>query len=79
MRPIIFFVIDYKIWTDPLITARRSDLVLLNKQTNKQTIENLRSCRFCCSDGPQSERKRKRKDRKIPGFCPRPKKEAVDH
>ena len=39
---------DFNIQTDPLIPARRPDLIIIN---NKK--ENLRNCRLCCPGGPQ--------------------------
>ena len=50
--------------------ARRPDLVLIN--TTKKFSG------FCCSRRAQSERKRKRKERKLPGYCQRAGK-AVEH
>ena len=41
---------DFNIQTDQLITARRPDLITINKKK-----ENLQNCRLCCPGGPQDK------------------------
>ena len=41
---------DFNIQTDPLIPARRPDLIIINKKK-----ENLQNCRLCCPSGPQNK------------------------
>ena len=42
---------DFNIQTDHLITARRSDLIIINKKEK----ENLQNCRLCCYGEPQNK------------------------
>ena len=51
---------DFDIQTDHLISARRTNLEIVNKKKKK---ENLLNCGLCRSSGPQSKIKRKRKER----------------
>ena len=44
---------DFDIQTDLLISARRPDLIIINKKK-----ENLQNCRICCPGGPQNKTKR---------------------
>ncbi len=50
---------DFDIQTDDLISARRPDLIIINKKTkqNKKT-ENFQNCRLCCPGGSQNKTKR---------------------
>ena len=41
---------DFNIQTDQLITARRPDLIIINKKK-----ENLPNCLLCCPGGPQNK------------------------
>ena len=41
---------DFNIQTDHLISARRPDLIIINKKKKK---ENLQNCRLCCPSWPQ--------------------------
>ena len=50
---------DFDIQTDHLISARKPDLILINK--NKK--ENLLNCRLCCPGWPQNKTKRMWKER----------------
>ena len=43
---------DFNIQTDHLISARRPDLIIINKKKKK---ENLQNCRLCCPDGLQNK------------------------
>ena len=45
---IIIIIWDFNIQTDHLISARRPDLIIINK-----IKENLQNCRLCCPGGPQ--------------------------
>ena len=47
---------DFEIQTDHLISARRPDLVMINKKR-----KNSPSCGFCCPSRPLSEKPRNRK------------------
>ena len=49
---------DFDIQTDHLISARRPDLIIINK--NK---ENLQNCWLCCPGGPQNKTERMWKER----------------
>ena len=40
------FLWDFDIQTDHLMSARRPDLIIINK---KKKNENLQNCRLCCS------------------------------
>ena len=62
---------------DHLIPAGTLDRVLINKKKKKKR-KNLLSSGFCHSWRPQSENKRKQKDRQILEPCQRIKK-AVKH
>ena len=64
-----FGILRYK-W----ILAKRLHLVI-NK---KKKVGNLLSCVFCCSCGPQSENKRKWKEKQILGPCQRTEKTMED-
>ena len=68
MRCMTFFF-DFANQTDPLIFAKRPDLMLINEKK-----ENVSSSEICHSSGLQSKNKRKRKDRQILGPCQRTKK-----
>ena len=50
---------DFDIQTDHLISARRPDLIIINKKTK----ENLQNCRLCCPSWPQNKTKRMWKER----------------
>ena len=43
---------DFNIQTDHLISARRPDLIIINKK------ENMQNCRLCCPGGPQNKSER---------------------
>ena len=43
------FLWDFNIQTDHLISARRSDLIIINKK------ENLQNCELCCPGSPQEK------------------------
>ena len=43
---------DFDIHTDQLISARRQDLIIINKKK-----ENLHNCRLCCPGWPQNKTK----------------------
>ena len=64
----------------PLVTAKRPDLVLINKKKKKKKKkrEKLPSSGFCQSGAVQSENKIKRKDSQILGPSPRTKKAVED-
>ena len=47
---------DFDIQTDHLISARRPDLIVINKK------ENLQNCRLCCPGWPQNKTERKWKE-----------------
>ena len=49
---------DFDIQTDHLISARRPDLIIINKK-----IENLQNCRLCCPGWPQNKTERMWKER----------------
>ena len=50
---------DFDIQTDHLISARRPDLIIINKKKKKKkNRENLQNCRLCCPGGPQNKTKR---------------------
>ena len=49
--------------TDHLISARRADLVVVNKTTTTKKKQNLPNSGLCRLDEPQSENKSKRKER----------------
>ena len=51
---------DFDIQIDLLISARKPDLILINKKKKK---ENLQSCRFCCPGRPQNKTERIWKER----------------
>ena len=53
----------FDIQTDHLFTARRPDLVIVSKKEKKKKRENLPNGGLCRPGGPQSENKRKRKER----------------
>ena len=40
---------DFDIQTDPLILAKKTDLMIINKK------ENLQNCGFCCLGWPQNK------------------------
>ena len=52
---------NFEIQTDYLITTRRTDQVIVNNNNKKR--QNLRNSRLCYPSGPQSENKRKLKER----------------
>ena len=47
---------DSDIQTDHLISARRPDLIIINKKKKKK--ENLQNCRFCCPGRTQNKTER---------------------
>ena len=49
---------DFNIQTDHLISARRPDLIIINKKKG-----NLQNCRFCCPGRPQNKTERMWKER----------------
>ena len=57
------FLWDSEAQTDHLISARRLDLISINKK-NELGVKWI-----CCSGGLQRENKRKWKDRQIPRLC----------
>ena len=60
---------DFKIQTGHLISTKRPDLVIIDtKQRTCRIVSGL-----CCPGGPQSENKRKQKERQILGPCQRTK------
>ena len=66
---------DLEIQIDQLLSARRPDQVIINKtKKRKFTVKGF----FCHYGGPQSEKKRKQKDRQRLGPSQRTKK-AVGH
>ena len=54
---------DFDIQTDHLISARRPDLIIINK---KKIKENLQNCRFCCPSWTHNKTERMRKKRLVP-------------
>ena len=50
---------DFDIQTDHLISARRPDLIIINKKKK----ENLQNCRLCCPGRPQNKTERMWKER----------------
>ena len=60
---------DFEIQTDHLISTRRPDLVLINKER-----ENLPSSGFCHSSGPQIENKKSKKMNKYLDYARKQKK-----
>ena len=46
---------DFVIRTDHLISARRPDLIIINK---KKEEENLQNCRLCCPSRSQNKTER---------------------
>ena len=62
----------FKIQTDHLISTRRPDQHLINKEKNCHLID------FCHSSRPYSENKRKRKERQVLGPCQKVEK-VVEH
>ena len=59
-------LLDFEIQTDHLISARRPDLILVNKKKKKKKKkkkENLPNCGLCCPGLPQSKIERKWKER----------------
>ena len=58
------FLWDFEIQTDHLISARRSDLVTVNKKT-----DNLSNSEPSRSGRPQSKIEGRRKERLVPGSC----------
>ena len=50
-------LLDFDIPTDPLISARRPDLIIINKKKEK-----LQNCRLCCPGWPQNKTERKWKE-----------------
>ena len=50
---------DFGIQTDHLISARRPDLIIINKQKKKKKRkkrkENLKNCGLCCPDRPHNK------------------------
>ena len=52
----------FEIQTDHLISARRLDLIIVNKKKKKKGKENLLNCELCCPGWPQSKIERKRKE-----------------
>ena len=52
---------DFDIQTDPLISARRPDLIIINKKE--------RTCRIVDFAIPQSKTERKRKEGSMPRSC----------
>ena len=52
---------DFEIQTDHLISARRQDLVIINKSKKKKKKKNLSYCGFCHPSRPQSEKSKKTK------------------
>ena len=46
---------DFDIQTDPLISALRPDLIIINKKKKK----NLQNCRLCCPSRPQNKTERR--------------------
>ena len=52
---------DFDVPTDPLISARRPDLIIINKKKKKK--ENLQNCPLCCPGRPQNKTKRMWKER----------------
>ena len=65
-------LLDLEIQTDNLIPPRTPDLVIINKQTNKQN--SLPNYELYRPGGQQSENQRKRKVRQVIGPCQRTKK-----
>ena len=62
---------NFEIQTDHLISARRPDLVIDYK---KKKRENLPNSGLCCPSWPESEIKRKQKERQVLRPCQRTKK-----
>ena len=57
---------DFERQTDHLISARRLDLVIVKKkkkEKKRKEKEYLMNSGICCPSGPQSENKRKQKER----------------
>ena len=55
---------DFDIQTDHLISARRPDLIIINKKK-----ENLQNCRLCCSGWSQNKTKKMWKERQVLRPC----------
>ena len=61
---------DFDIQTDPLISARRPDFMMINqkkkkkkRKKKKRKKENLQNCRLCSPGWPQNKTERKWKER----------------
>ena len=54
------FLWDFDIKTDHPISARRTDLIIINKKKRK---ENQQNCRLCCPGWPQNKTERMWKER----------------
>ena len=63
---------DCEIQTNHLISARRPEIVIVNKKKK----ENLPICGLCHPGRPQSKTKRKQKEREISRPCWRTKKDV---
>ena len=60
------FLWDFNIQTDHLHSARRADLIIINK---KKKEENLQNCRLSCSGWPHNKTKRMWKERQVLRPC----------
>ena len=60
---------DFDMLKDHVISARRPDLIVINKKKKKKKREKLQNYRLCCSDWQQNKTERKRKEGYVPQPC----------